>query len=128
MEYTLSGMASRSGEYPNLGNVILEDIEAYGYFTNKEFSSADVYTLTPPNSGFSAMLSFGLTIVPVQNIMLRLGLTGSYGLTDISYDAKDSSLGIPPVDYYHTTGQPLGETLLHSFSIDFGVYYRIFKN
>lgn len=128
MEYTLSGMASRSGEYPNLGNVILEDIEAYGYFTNKEFSSADVYTLTPPNSGFSAMLSFGLTIVPVQNIMLRVGLTGSYGLTDISYDAKDSSLGIPPVDYYHTTGQPLGETLLHSFSIDFGVYYRIFKN
>lgn len=128
MNYSVSGVASRSGEYPDFGNVVLEDIDVYGYFSNKEFSATDVYELTAPSSGLSAMFSFGLAISPAKNFMLRIGCTGSYGLTDISYDADDTALGLPPVDYFHTTGRPLGETLLHSLSIDFGVYYRIFKN
>ncbi len=126
VNYSVSGVVSRKGEYPNLGNVILEDIDDYGYFTNKEYSSTDVYSLTPPSSGMSAMFSIGLAISPARNFMLKVGLTGSYGLTDLSYNAEDTSLGLPPVDYYHTTGRFLGETLLHAVSVDLGVYYKIF--
>lgn len=123
-----SGTVTRKGFYPEY-NVLLEQLEEYDYYDNKMFMPEDSYEIpiqNLPNLGLSGLFSIGFSIAPYKNILIKIGATTCYGFqNDVSYDQTDQSLGMPKIDFYNTTGVSLGQTLLHSFSADFGIYYRI---
>lgn len=123
-----SGTVTRKGFYSQY-NVLLERIEEYDYFDNKLFMSDDSYDIPIqnfPTHGLSGLFSIGFSIAPYKNILIKIGATTCYGFqNDVSYDQTDQSLGMPKIDFYNTTGVSMGQTLLHSISADFGIYYRI---
>ncbi len=123
-----SGTVTRRGYYPQY-NVLFSNIEEYDYYENKVFNTNDLYEVPIqyfPSHGLSGLFSIGFSIAPFRNILIKIGATTCYGFqNDVSYDQTDQSLGMPKIDFYNTTGVSMGQTLLHSFSADFGIYYRI---
>ena len=115
--YTLSGTATLKGYYQAY-SVTLENIPEYS-FTTTVFESEEKAMATP-SSSISSFVSLGLTVMVHQDITLRLGVTSSFGLTDLLYTESRH-----PFDFYATTGLPGEKTNLLSAGVELGVYYRI---
>lgn len=128
INYTYEGTVTRMGEYPAY-NVTLRNIDAYDYWDNRVFNPSDAYAVQDlPKFGLSGLFAMGFSIAPYKNIMIKLGVSANFGFMNVvASDDLASPSNLPKLNYYYTTGNSLGETFLHSASVDFGIYYRVFK-
>jgi hypothetical protein len=120
ISYSLNGTATRKGYYPDL-NVMLENIPEYNYYTNRSYSSSEQFDLAVPPYGLSGYASVGFSILMFKRIMMRLGVSANYGITDLSGSVPDH-----PFNYSNTTGNTITNQVLHSASADFGLYLKLF--
>ena len=115
--YSLDGTLTRKGRYlEDRGYVVLEDYPEYNY------GDLGYSSLSSPIPGvkqaFSLMLGVGVSYEVVQNIAIKLGATGVYGLSNMSKPLPNT------FDNFHTSTVSNLSTTLNSIVFEVGVSYR----
>jgi hypothetical protein len=116
MSYTLSGTATRKGYYPDL-NVVLFDLPEYNY-TDETFDANDTHELETPGLGLSGFLSIGVMYEVYSDILVKVGVSGSYGLNDFGPE-------IPSTYNKFYSATYLGEVSMNSLSFEVGIAYKL---
>lgn len=115
--YSLNGTLTRKGRYPKY-NAVLEDYPEYNYgelgYTNSDLSKP----IPGVKQAFSLMLGVGVSYEVVQNIAVKLGATGIYGLSNISKPLPNT------FDTFHSNTVSNLSTTLNSIVFEVGVSYR----
>jgi len=120
--YRLDGTLTRKGRYPAPLNLILADPEQeypmYNYgdlvYTNSDPSE----TLPGAKQAFSITLGAGVSYEIIQNLAVKVGVTGVYGLSNISKSLPSS------FDDFHTSTISNFSTTLNSLAFELGVSYK----
>lgn len=114
----LNGSTSKKGRYPELANVIIDNVPEYGFEDNNYNNNNIDMTLSP--SGLAAYTSIGVSIPLYQGLFLKIGANARYGITNV-YDKTQHT-----VDYISLIQSP-GKTSLLSAVGEVGISYN-FKN
>lgn len=116
---SLEGFLTRKGKYPRY-NAVLENYPEYNYgdlvYTNSDPSE----TLPGAKQAFSITLGAGISYKVVQNIAVKVGVTGIYGLSSISEPLPNT------FDDFHTSTISYLNTTLNSLVFEIGVSYSFF--
>jgi len=116
--FTLTGNSVRKGYYSAPYYVTLSDIPEYGFgsytYRNDEFN------LMTESSTFSGYTSFGLMFQLPQNLLLKIGGSLTYGLSDLKPDNNNTDNYINLV-----SSKPVENTTLRAISIEMGIFYKI---
>lgn len=114
--YRLDGTLTRKGRYPDV-NAVLENYPEYNYgdlvYTNSDLSKP----IPGAKQSFSLMLGAGVSYEVVQNIAVKVGVTGIYGLSNISKPLPNT------FDTFHTSTISNLSTTLNSIVFEVGVSY-----
>jgi hypothetical protein len=116
MSYTLSGTATRKGYYPDL-EVVLFGLPEYN-FTDKTYDANETHELETPGLGLSGFLSIGVLYEVHSNILVKVGIAGSYGLNDFGPE-------IPSTYNKFYSSTYLGKVSLSSLSFEVGIAYTL---
>ncbi|MFA5648285.1 MAG: hypothetical protein WC951_08220 [Bacteroidales bacterium] len=114
--YRLDGTLTRKGRYPDV-NAVLENYPEYNYgdlvYTNSDLSKP----IPGVKQAFSLMLGVGVSYEVVQNIAVKVGVTGVYGLSNISEPLPNT------FNTFHTSTISNLSTTLNSIVFEVGVSY-----
>ena len=114
--YSLNGTLTRKGRYPKY-NAVLEDYPEYNYGELGYSDSDRSETIPSVKQAFSLMLGVGVSYEVVQNIAVKVGATGIYGLSNISKPLPNT------FDTFHTSTISNLSTTLNSIVFEVGVSY-----
>lgn len=120
-EFTSSGNTTMDGYYPDYF-VLLYDIPELGFESNKSVVIADETKLS--SFTISAFASAGVTIPVSDYIILKIGATLNYGLSEIS----DEKLSADDISFFTGTCNsllmaPEGKTVVQSAGLEVGIIY-----
>jgi hypothetical protein len=116
--YTLSGSGTRKGYYPDL-QVTLADFPEYNY-GDLTYNQNDKEELDTPGLSFSGIASIGVLYEVHSNILLKVGVGGSYGFSDVRPKFSTS------FNNFHSSTYLDKATLINYF-VEVGVAYRFTK-
>ncbi len=88
MEYTLDGTLTRKGSYPQY-NVVLEGYPEYNY-GDLSYDPTDVEEIDAPSTGMFGFINLGVLYEVKKDILVRVGVSSSYGLSDINPTISNS--------------------------------------
>ena len=114
--YRLDGTLTRKGRYPKY-NAVLDNYPEYNY-GDLVYTNSDPSEVIPgAKQAFSIMLGVGVSYEVVQNIAVKVGVTGIYGLSNISEPLPNT------FDTFHTNTISNLNTTLNSLVFEVGVSY-----
>lgn len=117
-EFTLSGTMTRKGYYPDF-NAVLNDYPEYK-FDNLEYSEANSIELGAPKMMVSGYLSAGAMYSVTSDILVKVGISGTYGFTKVEPVVEDS------FSDFHSS-LILGSSSITSVGLEIGVVYKLFN-
>ncbi len=117
--YTQEGVITRSGEYPRY-NVTLSNIPEYG-FEQSTLNGSNEIAFEVPSNGYAAMLSLGLSASVARNLMLRVGITSTYGVNPLLTTVYRNNFVLGAAMSSNN-----GAHLLTS-AVEVGLYYRFLR-
>lgn len=118
MSYTLDGTLTRKGFYPEY-NVILDGYPEYN-FDDLTYNAKSEEELDAPGTGMYGFISAGLMYHVGNGILVKAGILGAYGLSDINPKVPNT------FDNFHSS-TIIGKTTLNNLAIELGVVYTLKK-
>jgi hypothetical protein len=117
-DFNLSGTMTRKGYYPDY-NVVLNDYPEYN-FADLSYSSSSSMELGVPKMMVSGYLSAGVMYSVTNDILVKFGISGTYGFTKVEPVIEDSF-----TDFHSSL--ILGSSSITSVGFEIGVVYRLFS-
>lgn len=114
--YMLSGTITRKGYYPEY-NVVLNDYPEYK-FDNLTYSSSTELELGAPKMLISGYLAAGAMYSVTNDIMVKVGIAGTYGFTKVEPVIEDN------FNDFHSS-LILGKSSISSIGFEIGVVYKL---
>ena len=117
-DFNLSGTMTRKGYYPDF-NAVLNDYPEYK-FDNLEYSETNSLELGAPKMMVSGYLSAGAMYSVTSDILVKVGISGTYGFTKVEPVVEDS------FSDFHSS-LILGSSSITSVGLEIGLVYKLFN-
>ncbi|MDD3566927.1 MAG: hypothetical protein PHT92_00875 [Bacteroidales bacterium] len=117
-DFNLSGTITRKGYYPDF-NVVLNGYPEYKY-DDLEYNENSSMELGAPKMMVSGYLSAGAMYSVTSDILVKVGISGTYGFTKVEPVIEDS------FSDFHSS-LILGSSSITSVGFEVGVVYKLFN-